>query len=348
MAARAFPGGITERLTRGVQAMAKVVYIVGIGRSGSTLVSRLLGCVPCVFSAGELAQVWRRGFRKNQLCGCGKPFRDCDVWREVSARVLRELHPLEPTDLLRAQADLERPHALAGLLTKSGYRRLAGPTSLLRQAFSVLYQAVAEVTGCRIIVDSSKRPAYALLVSTMEDVELSVIHLVRDSRAVCHSWTRKKLRPEIVGVEGYMSRSHPSKKVWRWILSNTMVEASSRRFQRFRRLRYEDFVRDPRGELERIVRWVEPREEPHLPFLGAGAAELPADHSVSGNPMRFQSGAIRIEEDDEWRHAMDPAQRTLVGLLSAPLLARYGYALHAGSARPRRVLSEPRLPSVRR
>jgi hypothetical protein len=329
--------------------MIKIIHIVGTGRSGSTLVCRLLGCVPRAFSVGELAQVWGRGFGENQLCGCGEPFRDCEVWQEVSARVLRELHPVEPADLLRAQTELEGPTALAGLLCGPGSSRLAEPTKLLRQAFSTLYRAVADVSGCEIIVDSSKRPVYALLGSTIEGVESSVVHLVRDSRAVCHSWTRKKLRPEIVGAERFMSRLHPSRAVFRWILSNTMVEASSQRLPRFRRLRYEDFVHDPRGELERIVRWVEPREEPHLPFLGAGGAELPADHSVSGNPMRFQSGAIRIEEDDEWRHAMDPAQRTLVGLLSAPLLARYGYALRAATAAPDPVRSDPSPPpSVRR
>jgi hypothetical protein len=308
----------------------KIVYILGAGRSGSTLVSRLLGQVPHAFSVGELAQVWQRGFVENQLCGCGAPFHDCQVWREVSAPVLRALHPVGPSDVLDAQREMGRLSAAPLLLTRSWNRRFRDSAEVLKRAYAALYRAVQDVTGCRIVVDSSKWLSNAILSNELEGPEVSVLHLVRDSRAVSHSWTRKKARPEIVGSVRYMARSHPTRAVGRWIFANASIEAMSRRFRRFRRLRYEDFVRDPHAELEQIVRWLEPGEEPRLSFLGKDEVQLPPEHSVSGNPMRFQSGTIRIEEDNEWKRAMDPLQRALVGALSAPLLARYGYGLIAG------------------
>src|SRR5688500_16707278 len=60
-----------------------VAYIGGSGRSGSTLLVRLLGSLDGVISVGELAYVWNYGLINNNLCGCGQPFRECDFWRAV-------------------------------------------------------------------------------------------------------------------------------------------------------------------------------------------------------------------------------------------------------------------------
>ena len=70
----------------------KVLYIGGLGRSGSTLLDRMLGQLPGFFSAGEIRDLWQRGLRENALCGCGAPFKECEVW----TRVGKEAYP-DPT-----------------------------------------------------------------------------------------------------------------------------------------------------------------------------------------------------------------------------------------------------------
>ena len=54
-------------------------------------------------------------------------------------------------------------------------------------------------------------------------------------------------------------------------------------------------------------------------------AELGPIHSVAGNPMRFQSGAVRLRVDSAWRSAMPAGRRRLVTLLTWPGRARHGY-----------------------
>jgi len=49
-------------------------------------------------------------------------------------------------------------------------------------------------------------------------------------------------------------------------------------------------------------------------------------HTVAGNPVRMQSGPLKLRVDDAWRAAMPAGDRRLVTLLTFPLLARYGYA----------------------
>ena len=57
-----------------------------------------------------------------------------------------------------------------------------------------LYTAIADTTGCDVIVDSSKWPQYGLLLSETLPFDVYVLHLVRDPRAVAYSWQRRQSR----------------------------------------------------------------------------------------------------------------------------------------------------------
>src|SRR6266516_3342272 len=61
----------------------RVVYIAGLGRSGSTLLERLLGELPGVCAVGEVVHMWRRSIVDDERCGCGEPFARCGFWRGV-------------------------------------------------------------------------------------------------------------------------------------------------------------------------------------------------------------------------------------------------------------------------
>ena len=62
----------------------RVVYLGGMGRSGSTLAERLLGELPGVCVAGEIVHLWQRGVADNERCGCGTAFRACEFWSAVA------------------------------------------------------------------------------------------------------------------------------------------------------------------------------------------------------------------------------------------------------------------------
>src|SRR5262245_48232089 len=59
--------------------MAKLIYIGGFGRSGSTLLEYLLTCNPNLVACGEVVRHVRR-FRTRKLCTCGRPATKCPVW----------------------------------------------------------------------------------------------------------------------------------------------------------------------------------------------------------------------------------------------------------------------------
>ena len=63
----------------------KVLYIAGWGRSGSTILTNLLGQVPGFFSGGELRYLWERNLAGGHECGCGEAFLDCKIWSRVGS-----------------------------------------------------------------------------------------------------------------------------------------------------------------------------------------------------------------------------------------------------------------------
>ena len=60
-----------------------VGYLGGLGRSGTTLLARLLGELRGVCSVGEICHLWERGVRDDERCGCGEQFHDCEFWAAV-------------------------------------------------------------------------------------------------------------------------------------------------------------------------------------------------------------------------------------------------------------------------
>jgi len=304
----------------------KVVFIGGYGRSGSTLLDRLLGQVEGFFSVGELRHIWDRSFGENQLCGCGEPFRECAFWKAVVEEAFGGFEHVNLSEIKVLKHSVDRmryvPRLMFPWLRSPGYRKAF---SEYIEVLSRLYKAIRDVSGSEFIIDSTKDPSHGFVLSAMPDVELHVVHLVRDSRAVAYSWQRKKRRPEIHWKEEYMPRYSPLKSAWEWGLMNGVVQLLGYVVPgHYTLVRYEELVSQPRRTLHRLLVRLGIRE-PALGFISDRVIRLGVDHTVSGNPIRFQRGEIAVRPDTEWQHKMPTSQRLVVSALTWPLLLKYGY-----------------------
>lgn len=305
----------------------KVLFIASPGRSGSTILDRLLSARQGFWSTGELMQIWDRGFRANLRCGCGEPLRQCEFWAAVAAQVSErpDAAPLE------AFLELHRYHCRKSTLPARAVKRLTGSRRYGEQwrtystALGALYRSVQRVSGCRVVVDSSKSFTYALTLARLPEIDLRVVHLVRDSRAVAYSWQRKKRDPSFGGEERFLSRFSPTRISLSWDLANTALDLlGATEALACLRVRYEDLIERPGAELNRILGHLD--EEPLDPSEMALRTLPPGvAHTVSGNPMRFEKGNIELRLDVEWQRKMLRRQRLLVSALTWPLLLRYGY-----------------------
>lgn len=308
---------MTERL--------KVIYLAGSARSGSTILDNVLGELSGFFSAGELRFVWDRNVRDDRICGCGAPFSECPVWQAVLGRAYGGTLP-DVADVL-AWRERALPLRLTPFVRVPGVRRrLAARYAPYLAVLEKLYHAAAEVSGAGVIVDSSKYPSYGYLLSLIDSLDVVMVHLVRDPRAVAHSWTRTKLEVTTSGVQTPMGKVRPARTAIDWMLWSALAEQYGRALPTSHlRVRYEDFVSGHRDVVAALLRHAGLPPEP-LPFITTDGVQLSGNHTVGGNPGRLRHGRVPLRVDDEWRSAMTPTDRRTVTALTLPGMVGYGYA----------------------
>lgn len=308
-----------------------MLYIAGLGRSGSTLLGNVLGQVDGFVSVGEVRLIWEYGLILNKVCGCGALFKECEMWPLVLDEAFGGMGGVDPRRMIRLRGSWNRTKHIPLMLVPPGRwlvkRRLAEYLDSLGR----LYRAVQTTTGSRVIVDSSKFPSHSLALGMVPSVDLYVVHLVRDPRAVAYSWwLRKKLQPDPENPE-YTPQNSPVKTSLRWMARNLGAEAFRRRSpKRYLMLRYEDFVAEPQVTIARILGLVQ-EQAASVPYVAEREVKLGVNHNIWGNPNRFQTGLVRLRRDDEWDSRMRPRDKSLVTLLTLPLLVRYGYPVTTGN-----------------
>ncbi len=303
----------------------KVLYMLGRGRSGSTVFANVVGELDGFFSGGEIRYFWDPVVVSESLCGCGVPIRDCVVW----SHALDRLSDVDVDQVAAWQHDIVREYQTFKLLR---YRRTQRWDVLERYAdvMGRLYDALVEVTGARVIVDSSKRPSYAAFLRSVPGLDPYYIHLVREPRASAYSW-RNRRHESSRGGGLEVTRRGALDATLRWDLLNLGSDAIIRRTgaNHALRMRFEDFVAEPRRHVE-AARILSDEPAGHSPFVDDHTVRLGTNHTIAGNPSRFVTGILRLEDRREWRQAQSRIDRWMTTAVALPFLRRYGYPIHVG------------------
>lgn len=303
----------------------RVLYIGGVGRSGTTLVERTLDTEPEFTALGEVMHLWQRSLIDDELCGCGEPFSRCSFWSRVGDIAFGGWHHVDASRVLDLKRKLDRASLaplLALCLGTSAWRR---DIREYATCYAKLYAAAAQVAGTDVVIDSSKQASLPFILLHDPSIDLRVLHCVRDSRAVAYSWTRTVARPEAQTADGEsMQRYSPGRMSLTWILHNTVLEGLRLTRVPRMRLRYEDWVAGPSDSVGRILGFCGRSGQPSA-SVGDTWVELSGSHTCSGNPMRFAQGRIEVSRDNRWRSSFSGSGRRLVTLATSPLLAAYGY-----------------------
>jgi len=295
----------------------RLVYILGAGRCGSTLLDMVLGAHPDICSTGELFHFPANLRGKPQPCSCGADATACEFW----ARVRSEVEPQFPLTALDAGRRFEFTRSLPRTALLAGI-----PGSSVDQyarRLAVLLHAISTQSGKKVVVDSSKLTCRGLILWRTRSVGLDVryIHLVRDGRG--YVWS--KLR--VADGQG-LGLTPPEKNVadlsaW-WVMANVLSAVLFRfRRGRYLRIRYEDLIADPEATLGRVGRFV----GVDLTDVIAAVRDrrpLPVSHTVGGNRTRFNR-TVLLKPDTDWQqNLLKEDERTFWGI-AGWLARRYGY-----------------------
>jgi hypothetical protein len=210
--------------------------------------------------------------------------------------------------------------------------------------FAAVYGAAAQVSGAKVVLDSSKHSSTAYLLSVLPELDLRVVQLVRDSRGVAYSWTKKIVRPEATqrSVQSEMHRYPAWRAALLWDLHNLAFPGLRRLGVPVWRLHYERLIADPVATVHDLADFLGVDSTTVEQFVTPRCVRVGPAHQISGNHMRFETGELSLRDDDAWRSALHSGDRRLVTALTAPLLVRYGYFGSAKRPRSRVV------PKVRR
>ena len=304
-----------------------VVYIMGRGHSGSTVLDIILDNHKDIQGVGELTSGF--GFRSNtERCACQAPLDECDFWASIRQR-LEQLHPETDLDEYSKMMNyIARFYRIPQIKTKLG---LPAWLSEYDSMTYDLYSLISRQSDRSYIVDSSKEIAYAYYLLVRFPGDAKVIHLVRDGRGVM--WSRLR-RLQAGQPFQFLRRYLIPKRHWAFMILTVLswnfaniVGILLRLLHKDQVLevRYEDFCGNPSKELMRIGE-----------FLNLDMAELVEQmeknqplrigHTIAGNSMRHSpSGTFTFKPDYAWRKHLPMRYKVLFLLLAFPLAVYYGY-----------------------
>lgn len=192
-----------------------------------------------------------------------------------------------------------------------------------------LVDSLQEVTGARVVVDSSKnalRLKYLLQAGT---IDLRVIRVIRDGRAVALTYmdgwnfadsSNPEMRGGGTGVEVSPIRRPMSVAANGWKRSNESCDALIATLPKSQwiEVRYEELCGDPLATLKRLAGFLD--LDPDQVTLDFRAKT----QHVIGNGMRMDTTS-EIRLDERWKEHLTEEDLRVFDEIAGPLNRKYGY-----------------------
>ena len=141
--------------------MKKIIYIAGLGHSGSTILDPALGCHPHIVGLGEIYAVFNKDnpdalFEKS-TCSCGKKGMNCDFWKDLQT--------------------------------------ISSSNETTEEKYRQLITVFSEKYGDEIILTDSSKNSYPYLQFLKKEYDLRIIYLTRDYRSWVYSRFARTRKP---------------------------------------------------------------------------------------------------------------------------------------------------------
>ncbi|MFW5942039.1 MAG: sulfotransferase family protein [Chloroflexota bacterium] len=272
------------------------LFIVGVHRSGTTLLRYMLSSSPRIYIPPE-SDFIPRFFM-------GRP-----------ARPLTEKDVVNMLRVIFSQYRFVKAWQGDAPSAESILREMEAPTPA---AFlDALYSRYARQYGA--VRWGDKTPIYASYIDLIHQIfpRAQFIHLIRDGRdaalSMLEKWERKEIHVDIF----FAARN--------WVRRIQVAQAAGRRLgpEKYYELYYEDLVRMPEQELRRLCRFL---AEPYVPEM-VEQQRLAREQLPAGGfhePVRHPPTEGRI---GRWREKMRPTDVRLFQAVAGDLLQELGYEL---------------------
>ena len=313
----------------------KFIYILGTGRSGSTLIDILLGNSKKLNSLGEIYHTFSCWI-KDKECSCGQVCSECVFWSKVKKQFLKEYSESDLENLKKIQNKYERS-IFAPLLIFLNNIYPTENFKIYQKQIQLLFTSISANSSEPIFIDSSKNPFRAYMLLHIFKENIYIVHLVRDGRGALWSWiksgtippfgvTIQKGKNEVPENSGQYYWWTPWMYSISWLVYN--IFSSGVTFmagpQKAIRIQYEDILRHPADSLKRLENLIK-EDLSDLAERLKNKLPLKPGHLIAGNRLRHLKEIHLKQPDEEWRTKLFKKYNNIFWMLSGWLLKRYGY-----------------------
>lgn len=261
-----------------------VIYIVGLGHSGSTLLDLIIGSSKKCIGLGEINKL--RKFIENSKID----ELNSDFWNLIVEKFNKE--EIKPINLSLKENLEILFHILLRFPVKNRYKT----GELYEEIFK---KAKEEKPTIEYILDSSKDERDLVYLHENEKINLRIVHLIRDGRGVVNSHERKDQN----WFEAFS----------KWFIRNLWTKIYLRKIDKEKKktISYDLFAKNPKKYIKKINKAFdldinennfieEVNEEPSFRF--------------SGNRMRHKK-LRKIRYDQKWKKEMPKWKKALLTML---------------------------------
>jgi hypothetical protein len=322
----------------------RLAYILAASHSGSTLLSMLLGSHPQIATIGEMnLSPKAMGDLDHYRCSCGDLIRRCRFWEQVRegmvsrgfafdlANVGTDYRSVKSCYAQHLLAPLHRGRLLESLRDAALGICPAWRTQLpeIHRRNAALASTILELRRAQVIVDSSKIGVRLKYLLRNPELDVKVIHLIRDGRAVALTYMDPAgfadakdptCRGGGMGGDRRSERLSMARAAYEWRRCVDEAESILRCLPptQWIDVRYESYCREPEATLRQLQEFlgVEPGRQPR---------EFRAvEQHVVGNGMRLDSSP-EIQLDERWREEMTEQDLRVFDDVAGEMNRRYGY-----------------------
>ena len=272
-----------------------LIYLLGAGRSGTTVIATVMNAHPNIQTAGELHQFFGH-LLGDKDCSCGNTLATCEFWRNTSNNFQVSIKELRnwKRQIKKQEAHRNIPKYLFNKREYKDYCKIQ----------ELLFTNIKKETEGQWILDSSKYIGRYLLLKRSEKLKVRGVYVVRDVRGVIASFMKKV----------QTSRS-PLSAILYYLMINTFAQLVCWMDREVVKVRYEDFMRDP----ERVVQEICGRISPTLDIPISLPSEFEMPHIIGGNRLRKHK-TISLNFDEKWKTSIPRGKQILYYFLALPIM----------------------------
>jgi hypothetical protein len=279
----------------------KVIYIAGLGRSDSTLLERIIGGADNVWPLGEIRSLKdyvykndpQKPDKKNFFDESGQPLERSTFWKPIVEEIKQKNLKI-----------FDKHH-------KSGFEKLIKISGKEKnkkdegEVMNLILKRAKEMESEKLeyLLDASKLISRLLYLNNQRNIDLYVIHLVRDGRGTINSFKK-------VGVAWY-------RILGRWIKNNFFISVFIKRKidkNKFFHLSYDHFTQTPEKYLELINKKFGTNIDLDNYLKKVKEKQT---YSISGNSMRSKP-LTEIKNDQQWKEKMPAWKKILLTVITYP------------------------------